>query len=43
MRYPIIFLTLLLLFNSELIAQTETQIVPNPNDSRVITTGVPFY
>lgn len=42
MRYPIIFLTLLLLFNSELIAQTETQIVPNPNDSRVITTGVPF-
>ena len=42
MRYHIIFLTLLLLFNSELIAQTETQIVPNPNDSRVITTGVPF-
>ena len=42
MRYPIIFLTLLLLFNSELIAQTETQVVPNPNDSRVITTGVPF-
>lgn len=41
MRYPIIFLTLLL-FNSALIAQTETQIVPNPNDSRVITTGVPF-
>ena len=42
MRYHIIFLTLLLLFNSELIAQTETQVVPNPNDSRVITTGVPF-
>ena len=42
MRYYIIFFTLLLLFNSELIAQTETQIVPNPNDSRVITTGVPF-
>ena len=41
MRYPIIFLTLLL-FNSQLIAQTQTQIVPNPNDSRVITTGVPF-
>ena len=42
MRYPIIFLTLFLLLSSELIAQTETQIVPNPNDSRVITTGVPF-
>ena len=41
MRYPIIFLTLLL-FNSQLIAQTQTQIVPNSSDSRVITTGVPF-
>ncbi|MDA9356733.1 type IX secretion system outer membrane channel protein PorV [Flavobacteriaceae bacterium] len=41
MRYPIIFLTLFL-FTSELISQTVTQVVPNPNDSRVITTGVPF-
>ena len=42
MRYPIIFLTLLLLFNSQLIAQTETQIEVSDSDSRVITTGVPF-
>jgi hypothetical protein len=41
MRYTIIFLTLSL-FSFELIAQTETQIVPNSSDSRVITTGVPF-
>jgi hypothetical protein len=41
MRYYIIFFTLLL-FTFESISQTETQIVPNPNDSRVITTGVPF-
>jgi hypothetical protein len=41
MRDTIIFLTLSL-FSFELIAQTETQIVPNSSDSRVITTGVPF-
>ena len=41
MRYFIIIFTLFF-FTSELKSQTETQIVPNPNDSRVITTGVPF-
>ena len=42
MKYPILFLSLLFLVNFELIAQTETQIDPSLNDSRVITTGVPF-
>ena len=38
-----IFLLILFVFNFELIAQTTlTQVTPNPNDSRVITTGVPF-
>jgi len=41
MRYFIIIFTLFS-FTSELKSQTETQVVPNPNDSRVITTGVPF-
>ena len=41
MRYHI-FIFVLFLFTTRIISQTETQIVPNPNDSRVITTGVPF-
>ena len=41
MRYFIIIFTLFS-FTSELKSQTETHVVPNPSDSRVITTGVPF-
>ena len=38
-----IILLILLVFSYQLNAQTTlTQVTPNPNDSRVITTGVPF-
>ena len=38
-----IILLILVVFSFELNAQTTlTQVTPNPNDSRVITTGVPF-
>ena len=38
-----IILLILLVFSFQLNAQTTlTQVTPNPNDSRVITTGVPF-
>ena len=33
---------ILFLFSTDLNSQVETQVDPNPNDSRVITTGVPF-
>ena len=38
-----IILLILVVFSYQLNAQTTlTQVTPNPNDSRVITTGVPF-
>ena len=38
----LIYSVLLLLITLNLNAQTLTEVTPNPNDSRVITTGVPF-
>ena len=38
----IIYSVLLSLITLNLNAQTLTEVTPNPNDSRVITTGVPF-
>ena len=38
-----IILPIIIVFGLQLNAQTTaTQVTPNPNDSRVITTGVPF-
>ena len=43
MKLKKIILLILIVFSFQLNAQTTlTQITPNPNDSRVITTGVPF-
>ena len=39
-KYILLFIATFFAF--EINSQTSTEIIPNPNDSRVITTGVPF-
>ncbi|KJD31623.1 hypothetical protein PK35_14145 [Tamlana nanhaiensis] len=41
-NHILLFLAFVLLLNTQSFAQETTQIVPNENDSRVITTGIPF-